>query len=187
MANPPENDMDQLLKRYAKQRRDEAPTALEMPPATRQALRAEVARVFPRESALPVWLRFFSGFWPRLAIGCGLIVVLALAALVSLRTERKLTQEFELAKSTDADGVSISSGSPSSAPVTASELTLSLPAPKQLSIGAGSGSAIVPPDGASERTVLAQLAVRDSAEIESAEAAAAKTSLAADISTGEAA
>ncbi|MBI2947494.1 MAG: hypothetical protein HYY23_07600 [Verrucomicrobia bacterium] len=105
MAETPENNMDQLLKACARQRREEAGPALEMPEATRRVLQAEVARTFPKSKTAepPAWLRLFAGFWPRLAFGSGLVAVLAIAALVSFRTERNLPPSFELAQNTEQE------------------------------------------------------------------------------------
>lgn len=53
MPPEPDNKMDDLLKAYAKKRRDEAGAPMAMHPATRRLLQSEVAKLKPASAAEP--------------------------------------------------------------------------------------------------------------------------------------
>jgi hypothetical protein len=108
MADTPENNMDQLLKACARKRREEAGATFELPESTRRVLQAEVARTFPKSATPepPAWLWLF-GFWPRVAYGSGLVALLIVIAVTSLRTEHKdLAPRFDLAKNVESERLS---------------------------------------------------------------------------------
>lgn len=68
--------MDDLLKTYAKKRRAEAGAPMELHPATRRLLQAEVAKLKPVASAEPKsWLTSLWMFWPRIAFAAAIVVV----------------------------------------------------------------------------------------------------------------
>jgi len=124
MADTPENNTDQLLKACARQRREEAGPPLEMPEATRRVLQAEVTRTFPKSAAAkpPAWLRWFAGFWPRLAFASGLAVLVVVLALVTPRTgQEKLPPSFELAKNAGQEPLTAPPQTAPAAPPQASE------------------------------------------------------------------
>jgi hypothetical protein len=71
--------MDELLKAYAKKRREEAGVPLELHPATRRLLLAEVARVFRRpEASVAWWLARLKRRWPHVALATSLLVAVSL-------------------------------------------------------------------------------------------------------------
>jgi len=71
--------MDDLLKAYAKKRRDEAGEPLEMHPATRRLLQAEAAKLRPKApEQSKSWFSLLLMFWPRYAFAAALFVVLGL-------------------------------------------------------------------------------------------------------------
>lgn len=69
--------MDELLKAYAKKRRDEAGAPLELHPATRNLLQAEVKRTHaPAPGERPTKTHWIWRIWPRLVIGGGVALLL---------------------------------------------------------------------------------------------------------------
>src|SRR5262245_9138893 len=99
MADEPNKRMDEMLKAYAEKRRQEAGAAIELHPATRQMLQAEMARTYkqvPRVSLIGKVLTL----WPRVAFATAcLIVTLTLVLIVVPRktvtqmAQRKLRSE----------------------------------------------------------------------------------------------
>ncbi|HEU0008653.1 MAG TPA: hypothetical protein VFT34_02445 [Verrucomicrobiae bacterium] len=80
MPSEPDKKMDELLRTYARKRREDAGEPIEMHPATRRLLQAEAARLRPRE-ATPrrtpwSWLLLR---WPRVAFAVGVFALLAVA------------------------------------------------------------------------------------------------------------
>src|ERR1700691_5975972 len=65
-SNEPNNNMDELLRAYAKKRREQAEPALELHPATRKLLQDEVKRTF---GATPAPTRRRSSWLVRWPIG----------------------------------------------------------------------------------------------------------------------
>src|SRR5882672_11897194 len=81
MPSEPDNKMDELLRNYARKRREDAGGAPELHPATRRLLQAEAAKLRPPPSAAPrtawSWLvAHCVAHWPRVAISAGLCAVL---------------------------------------------------------------------------------------------------------------
>jgi hypothetical protein len=71
--------MDDLLKAYAKKRRDEAGDPIEMHPATRRLLQAEAAKLRPKApEQSKSWFSPLLMFWPRYAFAAALFVALGL-------------------------------------------------------------------------------------------------------------
>lgn len=90
MPPEPDNKMDDLLKTYAKKRRDEAGAPFELHPATRKLLQGEAAKLRPkaperRES----WFSALLAFWPRYALAATVFVVLGLGAWTFFRFEEQ--------------------------------------------------------------------------------------------------
>ena len=99
MPAEPDNKMDELLKAYARKRRAEAADLREPHPATRKLLQAEVARLPTPSSIRPQsWLPMLRLFWPRLALGVSLFVMLGVAAWLFLRTAEKPGHVAKFAK-----------------------------------------------------------------------------------------
>jgi hypothetical protein len=72
--------MDDLLKAYAKKRREEAGAPAEMHPATRRLLQTEAAKLRPKAQnrSESSWFGALWVLWPRYALATGLFVVLGL-------------------------------------------------------------------------------------------------------------
>ena len=81
--------MDELLRAYAKKRREQAEPALQMHPATRKLLQNEVKRTLgatpppPRQS----WQTFR---WPLLALWCGFAALLVMFAVINTQMRNLL-------------------------------------------------------------------------------------------------
>jgi hypothetical protein len=76
MPAEPDNKMDDLLKSYARKRRDEAGAPLEVHPATRRLLHGEIARL--RSGAWQKPRRWFSSlrvYWPQLTAAAAVLLV----------------------------------------------------------------------------------------------------------------
>jgi len=68
MPSEPGNKIEELLKAYAKKRRDEAGAPFDLHPATRKLLQSEVARQWPKDKVKSTPLfQILITFWPRLA------------------------------------------------------------------------------------------------------------------------
>lgn len=94
----PNEKMDALLKACAKRRQEEAGTPLELHPATRQILQAEVSRAYPQsiksEKSNP---NLFAILWPRLIFGGAFLAALIAAffLILSPKSDRfQLTQNL---------------------------------------------------------------------------------------------
>ena len=82
MPDEPNNQIDGLLKAWAKKRRDEAGAPLDLHPATRKLLQVEVARTFPQKnSPTPRRSTWLTILWPRGAFALGVFIVLAVAVV----------------------------------------------------------------------------------------------------------
>jgi hypothetical protein len=80
MPSEPDKKMDDLVRTYARKRREDAGESLEMHPATRRLLQAEAAKLRPSEATpqRTLWTWLFLR-WPRVAFAVGLFVLLAVA------------------------------------------------------------------------------------------------------------
>src|SRR5206468_12506038 len=67
MADEPNNKMDEVLKAYAKKRREDAAGPVELHPATRKLLQGEVARVYTNKRPASGFVELLLRFWPRIA------------------------------------------------------------------------------------------------------------------------
>src|SRR5258707_1246219 len=84
MPLEPDNQIERVLKAYAKKRREEAGASFDMPAATRRLLQTEVARQRPKPDAgSPSFLQLLVSFWPRAAFAAALLVVLGLLIWVA--------------------------------------------------------------------------------------------------------
>jgi len=92
--------MDELLKVYAKKRKDQAGDPFELHPATRNLLQTEVSRLAKRKSTpTPApKLGFWGDVWLRLVFGGAICGVLVLIAGVSMRTLSKSSVNYRLLK-----------------------------------------------------------------------------------------
>src|SRR5580700_3324650 len=92
MPSPePNRKMDEMLKAYAKKRREQAAPAAEMHPATRKLLQGEVKRIFgvaPTSNPTPPRQNWRAWRWPLLAMWGGLAALLVMFAMINtqLRT-----------------------------------------------------------------------------------------------------
>src|SRR5262245_4479980 len=83
MATEPEKKIDELLRGYARKRRDDAGAPAEMHPATRRMLQAEVSKLAKaREGQSRRWWQSFFLAWPRFAASVGIFAVLAVGVWV---------------------------------------------------------------------------------------------------------
>src|SRR5437764_15327255 len=100
-AEPDNSKIEELLKTYAKKRREEMGAPIELHPATRKMWQGEVAR--QRPATPPERKSFFSSFlrfWPRLAVG-GAVVVLLSLVLVNINQRRNPGEAKQMAKAAD--------------------------------------------------------------------------------------
>lgn len=99
MPSEPDNKMDDLLKTYAKKRRDEAGAPLEMHAATRRMLQAEAAKLRPVSApASGSWLDALRIFWPRVAFAAGILFVAGIVAITFLQPANEKQNEMQFAK-----------------------------------------------------------------------------------------
>src|SRR5262245_60687962 len=88
MPSESDNRMEELLKAYARKRRQDAGAPLELRPATRQLLQAEVKRSRP-PPARPAGSRWtmLAALWPRVAFATVLFAGLGLVGWGILRSQ----------------------------------------------------------------------------------------------------
>ena len=109
-VEPDNSKVEELLKAYARKRREEGGSTFELHPATRKMLQAEAAREFGKN--LRGKRSFFSSlvrFWPRIAFAGAAVVVLSLVLWNMTRQSRK-SVEYEMAQAVnepqqDAEGI----------------------------------------------------------------------------------
>src|SRR5437660_881309 len=83
MPSEPERKIEKSLREYARKRRDDAGSPLEIHPATRHLLQGEVSHRFGRGQKLAPKLRLrISQLWPRYALG--LVIFASLAVALSI-------------------------------------------------------------------------------------------------------
>jgi len=82
--------MDEMLKAYADKRRQEAGPALELHPATREMLQAEVVRTY-KQAPQPSWLERIITFWPRVAFAAACLAI-TLTLVLFVLPEKRLTE-----------------------------------------------------------------------------------------------
>ena len=77
MPDEPDNEMDEVLRRYARAARTRP--EVRMHPATRQMLQGEVKRTYARRAASRGWFsgRWWRRFWPYLAVTAVLALIFA--------------------------------------------------------------------------------------------------------------
>lgn len=96
MPDDPNKKMDELLKAYAQERRKAPEPTLH--PATRKMLQGEVARVLGSADPQRSWLHRFRSFWPQIAFGTSLCLILGIAVF-SLRQPPPSTKQKALSDS----------------------------------------------------------------------------------------
>ena len=120
MADTPNNDFEKQLRDYAQQRRDAAGTP-ELHPATRAMLQAEVKQRLGNVGTPTArterggWARF----WPRLTFALGVFVVLGIAAILIFPANKKVKDNFTLAKLEESKLATNSFDKPDALPVLA--------------------------------------------------------------------
>ena len=104
MADEPNKRMEEMLKAYADKRRQDPAASVELHPATRQMLQAEVARTYKHLPPASLVQRILT-VWPRVAFSAAcLVVTLTLVFIVLPRkpatqmAQRKLVEEELLAR-----------------------------------------------------------------------------------------
>ena len=77
MPSESDNKIEELLKAYAKKRRQEAGTPFDLHPATRNLLQGEIARNYPKPGKEAFsFIQLLVRFWPRLAFAAVLVVAM---------------------------------------------------------------------------------------------------------------
>lgn len=125
-----ERPIERLLRRYAQKRQTETGAPLEMPPATRQRLRAELSRRFgdaPERppALLSAWARFWQGWGRRLAwaapvvVAAGVIVRVLHQENPDTRTRPETAQPA--ATTTDKSALASTAESPAPVPSRSAE------------------------------------------------------------------
>lgn len=90
MPSESDKQMHGPLEAYARKRRDDAGAPLELHPATRRMLQAEVARAYPRpERAGESWLARLNRLWPRLAFASAVAAALGVVVWISIPPQKK--------------------------------------------------------------------------------------------------
>jgi hypothetical protein len=90
MPNDPEKPIENALQAYARKRRAEAGPPLQLHPATRKLLQAEVARRWPARSREPgAWLKIVEAWWPRFAFAAAIFVGLGIVCWNLLWSARR--------------------------------------------------------------------------------------------------
>ncbi len=99
MSAEPNHKMEDQLKAYAQKRRADAGDSLELHPATRRLLQAEVAKLRPNPPAASrSWLWAWRMFWARPGFALLLFLMLGVAAWFLLRTAEKPRSREQFAK-----------------------------------------------------------------------------------------
>lgn len=89
MPSESDKQMHGPLEAYARKRRDDAGAPLELHPATRRMLQAEVARAYPRpERAGESWLARLNRLWPRLAFASAVAAALGVVVWISIPPQK---------------------------------------------------------------------------------------------------
>lgn len=93
----PNQNVEELLKAYARKRREQVGAPFEMHPATRNMLKAEAARLAPKPAdSKRSWRASLPSLWPRLALSSTLFAALLVVALLALKSLTDPSKEFEL-------------------------------------------------------------------------------------------
>src|SRR5213593_2464022 len=103
-VEPDNRKVEELLKAYARKRREEAGTDFELHPATRKLLQSEVARQYGRRGAGK--RNFFSSlvrFWPRIAFAGAAVVILSLVLWNVTRQPNRTSAAYEMAQAQRKD------------------------------------------------------------------------------------
>src|SRR2546421_491326 len=96
-AEPDNSKIEELLKRYAKKRREEMGAPMELHPAVRKMLQGEVARQRPAPPERKGFLSVFLQFWPRFAVAGAAVVLLSLV-LVNINQHPNPGEATKMAK-----------------------------------------------------------------------------------------
>ena len=101
MPEDPNTKMDELLRKYAEERRKVADP--QMHPATRKMLQGEVSRVYPRSSGGEGWLGKMRSFWPQYAIGLAAVIVLLGLIIPGQLSKAKLNSRKTVVSDAESD------------------------------------------------------------------------------------
>ena len=83
MADEPNKRIDEMLKAYADKRRQDPAASVELHPATRQMLQAEVARTY-RQGVRASFVQKVLILWPRVAFAAACLIVTLTLVLIML-------------------------------------------------------------------------------------------------------
>src|SRR6185503_360781 len=105
MADEPNKRMDEMLKAYAENRRQDPAASVELHPATRQMLQAEVARTY-KQAPRASFVHRIIMLWPRLAFAATCLLVTLTVVLIVMpgkitkmeMAQRKLAEEETLGR-----------------------------------------------------------------------------------------
>jgi hypothetical protein len=129
MANEPERPIETLLRAAAKKRRDDAGAPLELHPADRRLLQAEVAKRFAQPEPAPrSFATLVAQLWPRLAWGVGILAILGLSVWLLLPMPRQAKSKALLARNQSAYEAT-PAREPSPAPAAAPAMPAPSPSP----------------------------------------------------------
>jgi hypothetical protein len=99
MPSESDKNVENVLRAYAEKRREAAGAPLELHPATRDLLQAEVARTYRRSTpALGAETAGWAGWWSRLAWAGGLFASLALVVVLLIQPSARHPQQLQLAR-----------------------------------------------------------------------------------------
>ena len=94
MPQEPEKKIEELLKAYGRKRREDSGAPLEIHPATRKLLQAEVARLHPKPASRSAsWFHSLIQFWPRIAVAISIVIALGVIVWM-LGLENRKSAEF---------------------------------------------------------------------------------------------
>ena len=93
----PERPIEKMLRDCAKKRREEAGAPIELHPANRRRLQAEVARLTPKPHPQGRWFSFPGGFRPRLAWALCILTIAAVGATLLLPSLNHRARRTQLA------------------------------------------------------------------------------------------
>ncbi len=104
-SDEPNSKMDELLRAYAKKRREQGEAPGEIHPATRRLLQDEVRRTFGagKNSAAAGAERWRRWRWPMIATGGGAVAMLLAFAVLNAQLDRLAPAHESAAKSLEAD------------------------------------------------------------------------------------
>jgi hypothetical protein len=131
MLSPePNSKMDELLKAYAKKRREQGEPPLEMHPATRRMLQDEVKRTLRGAPARPP-LSWRKVRWPLVALGSGFAALLVMFAMINAQMRHLMPASGSVDSTFSAAKPMLKGPETAAAPTASPAITASRPLAKQ--------------------------------------------------------